>query len=203
MDLCDRHVLIVPGAGLRRHLGTGLHGRGRPARDQPGTGDRHAGDEQQGRDFPPSGHGHGREDSLGKDGGCPAEDGSRRTETDGCAGRGRDEMGGDQLREAARPEHADERCGRREAAPREPVAEPFPRPAEPALDRADGPAQVPRRLLVGAALQVAEDDRDAEPLRQPVDLLVEQPAEAVVGCGACRGGRPGGGSLVPGPARCR
>ena len=101
--------------------------------------------------------------------------------------------------------HGDGEAGRGEAAAAEPVAEPFAAPRQPALDRPDRPAQMPRRLLVGAALEVAEDDRRAEPLRQPVDLLVEQrpvrPSSFVVSAGGRRRQlrRP---ALVP-PSRSR
>ena len=44
-------------------------------------------------------------------------------------------------------------------AAEQPVAEPFPAPRLPALDRPYRPAQVPRRLLVGASFEVAEHDR--------------------------------------------
>ena len=52
-----------------------------------------------------------------------------------------------------------------------------PTARQPALDRADRPAQVPRRLLMGAALEVAEHHRRAVPLGQPLDLLVEEPLQ--------------------------
>ncbi len=44
---------------------------------------------------------------------------------------------------------------------------------QPALERADGEAELPRRLLVGQALEVAEDDRRPEPLGEPVELGVD------------------------------
>ena len=43
-----------------------------------------------------------------------------------------------------------------------------------ALDGPDRPAEEPRRLLVRAAFQVAEHDRRAIFLRQPVHLLVDR-----------------------------
>ena len=54
---------------------------------------------------------------------------------------------------------------------------------EPALDGADRPAQVSRGLLVGAALEVAEDDGRAITLGKPVDLLVQEPLELDVRLG--------------------
>ena len=53
--------------------------------------------------------------------------------------------------------------------------EPLAAPGQPAPDRPDRAAQVPRGLLAGVAFQVAEDDRRAVALREPVDLLVERP----------------------------
>ena len=74
-------------------------------------------------------------------------------------------------------------CGdrrpRRQAAAGQPVPEPLPPPRQPALDRPDGAAEVPRRLLVRAAFQVAEHHRDAIPLGQPVHLLVDDGREVV------------------------
>ena len=52
----------------------------------------------------------------------------------------------------------------RQAAADQPDAEPLPPVRQPALDRADRPAQLPRRLLVREALEEAEHDRDAEAL---------------------------------------
>ena len=50
-------------------------------------------------------------------------------------------------------------------------------PRQPALDRPDGAAKVPRRFLVAPTLEVAEQDRDAVPFRQAVDLLVDDGCE--------------------------
>ena len=68
----------------------------------------------------------------------------------------------------------------RDAAAAEPVAQPFATSSLPALDRPDRPAQMPGRLLVAAALEVAEDQRGPESLRQPLDLFVEHAFELVV-----------------------
>ncbi len=62
---------------------------------------------------------------------------------------------------------------RRQSAAGQPTPEPLPPAGQPALDRPDGTAEVPRRLLVGAAFQVAEHHRDTIPLGQPVNLLVD------------------------------
>ena len=58
-----------------------------------------------------------------------------------------------------------------------------PAAREPALDRPDRPAQVPRGLLVGQALEVAEHHRRAATFGQPVDLLVQQGQQLVVAVG--------------------
>ena len=55
--------------------------------------------------------------------------------------------------------------------------EPFPAPGQPALDRPDRASEVPRRLLVAAALDVAEHDRHPVAVREPVDLRVDQAGE--------------------------
>ena len=81
----------------------------------------------------------------------------------------------------------------------QPLAKPF-RPREPALQRPEGPAQLPRRLLPRQALQEAEHDRCAVPPRQPVDLLVDERAEVVGTRVAGRWiGHLGGPPLVPPP----
>ena len=71
------------------------------------------------------------------------------------------------------------------------MAEALAAAEEPALDRAHRPAEVPRGLFVGAAFQVAEDDRRAIALGEPVDLLVQQPLqlEVPLGPGLLRGDR--------------
>ena len=46
-------------------------------------------------------------------------------------------------------------------------------PGQPAADRAGRPAEPPRRLVEGEALEVAEHHRQAEGPRQAVDLAVE------------------------------
>ena len=86
-----------------------------------------------------------------------------------------------------RPRHGERAQLRGDAAAEQAVAEASAAPRQPALDRADRPAQVPRGLLVGAALEVAEDDRRAVTFGEPVDLLVQQPLQLDV---AARGGSP-------------
>ena len=69
---------------------------------------------------------------------------------------------------------------RGDTAAREPVAQPFSRPRQSALDRSDRPAQVPRCLLVRMPLEIAENHRHAEALGQPVDLLMQHVPQVVV-----------------------
>ena len=71
------------------------------------------------------------------------------------------------------PSGAGQDDGRREPAALEATPEPFPAPRQPALQRPDRAAEQPGGLLVGVPLQVAEHDRRAERLGQPVELLVE------------------------------
>ena len=59
------------------------------------------------------------------------------------------------------------------------MAQAFPPTRLPALDRSDRPAQMPRRLLVGATLEVAEHHRCTVALGEPVDLLVEHSPQLV------------------------
>ena len=61
----------------------------------------------------------------------------------------------------------------RQAAADQAVAEPLAAARTPALDGPDRPAHAPGGFLAGAALEVAEHDRDAVALGEPVDLLVE------------------------------
>ena len=79
---------------------------------------------------------------------------------------------------------------RRPAAAGQPTPEPLPSPGQPALDRPHGTSQVPRRLLVGAALQVAEHHRDAVPLWQSVELLVHDGRHLGVARPSPRGSEP-------------
>ena len=57
----------------------------------------------------------------------------------------------------------------------EPGPQQVPPAGQPALDRPDGPPEVARGLFVGAALQVAEDDRRAILAGEAAQLLVHQP----------------------------
>ena len=82
--------------------------------------------------------------------------------------------------EAIGAERGGEQPGvRGKAAAAEPIAKTFPPARLPALDRPHRPAQMPRRLLVGASLEVAEDQRRPVALGEPVDLLVEHPPQLV------------------------
>src|SRR5262249_55966902 len=79
-------------------------------------------------------------------------------------------------------------------ASRQSVAEPVAGPAQACRDRAGWATQLERRLLVGLAFQVTEDDRHAVLGRQPMDLLIDYLpgiAPGVLGCG-CRGREVGG-----------
>ena len=62
---------------------------------------------------------------------------------------------------------------RRHAAAGQPVAQLLARPGQPRLDRPDRAAQPLGGLLVGQAFQVAEHDRQPEPIGEPAQLLVE------------------------------
>ena len=63
-------------------------------------------------------------------------------------------------------------AGRRRERPAD-RSQPLAALRQPALDRADGEAQLRRGLLVAQPLEVAQDDRRPEPLGQPVELLVQ------------------------------
>jgi len=53
------------------------------------------------------------------------------------------------------------------------VPEPLSGPPEPGPELRHRPPELPGRLLVGQPFQVAEDDRQAQPLGQAIDLLVQ------------------------------
>ena len=67
-----------------------------------------------------------------------------------------------------------------EAAACEPVAKPLSRSCQAALDGSNWQAQMPRGLLVGVSLEVAENHGRPELLGQPVDLLVQQVPQVIV-----------------------
>ncbi len=67
--------------------------------------------------------------------------------------------------------------GHRQAMAGQAPSEPFASSRQPALDRTDGASEVPRRLLVAAALHIAEDDRHPEAVGEPVDLRMNQGGE--------------------------
>ncbi len=75
-----------------------------------------------------------------------------------------EQVGRDRRVGCLRAEKAADRAddGRR-AAPVEPLAQTRPAPRQPAADGADRPAEPLGRLLVGEALQVAQEDRRACP----------------------------------------
>ena len=197
----SRHRHRLTGIGLDRGLRPRLDRQGSPACNQSRAGDRRTGHEHKRRDFPPSGHGHGCENSLGQDGRGPAE---QRYETpkrmaalvvDETRAAGRRSS-----RTTGRSTAAIDPALGSQASADEPVAKPFPSPGQPALDGADRPAQMPGRLLVGASFEVAEDDRHPEPLGQSVDLLVQHRPQVVVRLGVGSRGRQGGIPLVLAPA---
>ena len=81
------------------------------------------------------------------------------------------------------------------AAPDEPIAQPLSGLGQPMIEGRHGPVQSPGGLLVGQALQVAEDDRQAMGFGQPVDLLVQDRARRRNR--ARTGLRPGSPSPIP------
>jgi hypothetical protein len=87
-------------------------------------------------------------------------------------------------------DEAQPRAGERDAAPGQPVAQQLARPGQPAARRRLAPLEVVGGLLIGHLLEVAEHDRPAEPVGEPVDLLVDRRGGIVV-TGA-------GGDRIPG-----
>ncbi len=77
-----------------------------------------------------------------------------------------------------------------DAAPAESVAEFFAASRLPALDRADRPAQMPRRLLVAASFEIAEHNGRTITLGEHFDLGVKETIEIIVFHGLCL--RPSG-----------
>ena len=89
--------------------------------------------------------------------------------------------------------------GQDDAAAGEAAAELVARPGQPAAERAGGPSQSSRRLVEGQALEVAEHHRQAEGVRQAVDLVV-QDLGLLAGQGRSAGGTVGStGTLEPRP----
>ena len=116
----------------------------------------------QGEGDPASRGGAGRGGERGREGRLDPADGDR--------GRGRTD--------AQRDSREGGRGG--DAASDQPAAEPLAGAGLAALDRADRPAEVAGRLLVGQALEVAEDQ--GRPIRagEAIDLLVDQEDHPVV-----------------------
>ena len=193
------------GMGLARRRSFGSRRRQRPGgsgRDDARRQDRAR--DQSPRDHPQLVQPHGLQDLLGERG-----RGGDRSEDRQPPGRGCQHGPRRRIRQRGRhdrprhlrPEHRagqDRRGG--DAPADQPIPEPFAAPRQPALQRAEGPAQLSRGLLPRQALQEAEHDRGAVPPRQPVDLLVDERAE-VVGTGVAgrRVGQLGGPALVPTP----
>ena len=108
------------------------------------------------------------------------------------------------------------------------MSEAFAAARQPALDGADRPAELLRRVLAGAALQVAEDERGTVAVLETAELLVDHTPRIVHGLGLAvahgspwilgrsplvpsppgrrgpdRGGGPEGDTVEPAPARRR
>ena len=73
---------------------------------------------------------------------------------------------------------------RRDAPAGQPLAQPMPGLDQPVPQRRLGPVQAAGGLLVGQALQVAEDHRQPLAIGQPVELLVHDGSDLGVGIGA-------------------
>ena len=109
----------------------------------------------------PSGHGRrdqGR-DRLGRVAGRGAE--GRREQAFRKTGRG------------------DERDGARDATTGQPAPEQVTSLGQPVAEGSFCAPQMIRRLVARQPLEVAEDDRQAEPIGEPLDLLVQDRAEIV------------------------
>ncbi len=78
-----------------------------------------------------------------------------------------------------------ERHRRAEPSADESVVEPSSSPGEPALDRADRPAELPGGFLATLAFEVAEHDRLPEAAGESPELLVDDPRQ--IGAGLGRG----------------
>ncbi len=70
--------------------------------------------------------------------------------------------------------------GRRQPVTGQAPSESFPASGEPALDRPDGALQVPRRLLVAAALDIAEHDGHPVSVGEAIDLRMDQAGDFVI-----------------------
>ena len=92
-----------------------------------------------------------------------------------------DDRGIGRTRSRPEPESTSPADSRRDAAADQAVAELLPAAVEPALDRPQRPAELPRGLVERALLQVAEHDRGAVALGQPPQLGVDRGREVEVG----------------------
>ena len=179
--------LDLAASAHRRHGGRlsfgrrGLGPRAAPPSDPFHPRGRRAGDDQDRGDLPPLCHRHGSQDSLGECHGRPAHvpGRSRRIARRRLSWLPAGQGGWTTAGTLNAPTTASGPQFRGDAAADQPIAEPCATARQPALDRPDRPAQMPRRLLVGAALEVAEDHRRPVPLGEPVDLLVQQPLQLV------------------------
>jgi hypothetical protein len=145
---------------------------------------RRAEDEHDRSDLEPAHEEHGSKHSLGKEQGGPPGNRPGREELGGGARRGIKQSSRNQGIGASGPRQRGEPSGiGSQAAADEPVAEPLPAPRLPALDRADRPSQTPRRLLVAEPLEIAQDQGRPVPLGEPLDLLVEHPAQLIARLG--------------------
>jgi hypothetical protein len=119
------------------------------------------------------------------------------------ANRRVEQRGGDG-RAGGRRRHEGRDPGRRadDPAVRQAVAERLPRPGQPPPDRPDRAPKRPGHLLVTAAFQVRQHERDAVLLRQPVQLLVERGLHVVRGRRVGRVGAVARGLRLLRPAAC-
>jgi hypothetical protein len=179
---------LASGAGVRPGAPVGEARRG----DREDAGDGQGGDQFQLRT------GHGVQNPLGEygDGG---RDRHRRGGVDRRDGeRRRDGGPGVVGQQGGQPG-----SGQRHPATGEALAEQLPGLRQPGGDRPLRAANLPGRLVVGLAAQVAEDDRGAVLGREPADLLVEDRPQVVPhgrggGVGRWHRRRPPLAGLAPG-----
>ena len=101
---------------------------------------------------------HGSENSLCQEGRCALNDCWGRKKPHRRVSCAIDQSGWDRLRRATRTQRSRNQAGiRADPALEQPVTQPLSPTRKPTLDRADRPAQMPGRLLVACALEIAED----------------------------------------------
>ncbi len=132
-------------------------------------------------DLPGKGRRRGRERLAG-----------RRSSREADRGPGRDVAQGRRDGRPGRPriQHGGQRNGgQHDPAAGESLAELIPRPGDPAADRAVRPPQPPRRLVDRESLEVAQYDRQAERVWEPLDLEMQR-LGLLAGNGLLVGRRP-------------